>query len=427
MTTLLPMTRLLSHRGLVSSSFAACPGLALGALGFALVACGPADQPADSPNVAGSGGATSGGQGNATGGNTSGSGGEGSGGEGTASGGDGTGSGGDGTGSGGDGTGGNLGGTGGAEPGAMGTFRVDGRHLYDRCGEKVMLRGVNEMIVWSDGKDGLPEYVEIAKTGANSVRIVWNEEGTAAEMDVAIAGALANDMIPMVEHHSATGDLSKLPSTVDYWTSPDVLAVLKKYEPDLLLNIANESGDSTVTAPQFQEAYTTEITRLRDAGLVLPLVIDAPGWGQEIDVLQAAGPALIAHDPESNLLFSVHMWWDDATGARVVSELQESVDMGLPLIVGEFAQHSVWQCDQNPFAYEVLLAEAVKHEISWYAWSWGSVDNSDCAGDGSFDMTVGGVFGTWEEPWGEHVALTDPGSIQNTSVRPASITVGSCQ
>lgn len=398
------------------SSLLHVQGLAWGATVASLIACGPTSEPAGSQNDDGSGGSgtdpgsggqlgTGGDSDSATGGMVNGSGGSDS------------------------GPGGGVNGSGGSDSAsANGTFRVEGRFLHDRCGEKVILRGVNEMVVWSGGKDGLPEFVEIAKTGANTVRIVWNEEGTAAELDVAIENALANDMIPMVEHHSATGDLSLLPSTVDYWTSPDVLAVLKKYEADLLLNIANESGDAEVTAPEFQAAYTAEITRLRNAGLVLPLVIDAPGWGQNIDVLQATGPALLEHDPESNLLFSVHMWWDDEAGTRVVSEIQESVDMGLPLIVGEFAQHSVWQCAQNPFAYEVLLAEAEEHEIGWYAWSWGGVINGDCngEGEGSFDMTVGGVFGTWKEPWGEDVALTDPNSIQNTSVRPASITAGSC-
>ena len=289
-----------------------------------------------------------------------------------------------------------------------------------------MLRGVNEMIVWSGGKDGMPEFGEIAKTGANAVRIVWNEEGNAAELDTAIQNAVSQKLIPMVEHHGATGDLSGVPAVVDYWTQSSVLDTLKKHEPYLLLNIANEAGASVMQSA-FESTYRTAITRLRDAGLELPLIIDAPEWGQGIDMLQAAGPALITHDPEHNLMFSVHMWWNDPNGTRVVNELNQSVQMGLPLIVGEFAQHAVSRCDDEPFAYEVLLEEAERHQIGWLAWSWGSVDNSDCANEGSFDMTVGGVFGNWEEPWGQAVAVTDPNSIQNTSVRPASIVDGRCR
>lgn len=328
--------------------------------------------------------------------------------------------------SGGSGPGAGSGGAGGSVsvgPGA--TFRVVGRRLYDRCGEEVVLRGVNEMIVWSSGKDGLPEFAEIAKTGANAVRIVWDEEGSAAELDTAIQNAVAEKMVPLIEHHGATGDIALVPGVVDYWTRGDVLAVLEEHAPYLLLNIANEAGGN-VMREEFESTYRTAITRLRDAGVEIPLVIDAPQWGQDIDLLQAAGPGLIQHDPAKNLLFSVHMWWNDPMGTRVVAELAESVELGLPLIVGEFAQHAFTGCDTAPFAYPVLLEEAQAHGIGWLAWSWGGVNNADCANEGSFDMTTGGVFGNWEGAWGEAVALSDPNSIENTSIRPASMQAGSC-
>src|SRR5215213_10089521 len=55
---------------------------------------------------------------------------------------------------------------------ALPGFYVQGRHLYDKTGEKVILYGVNKMIYWMD-IDGIPSYAEIAKTGANAVRIQW--------------------------------------------------------------------------------------------------------------------------------------------------------------------------------------------------------------------------------------------------------------
>ncbi|MDC0683824.1 cellulase family glycosylhydrolase [Sorangium atrum] len=303
-------------------------------------------------------------------------------------------------------------------------FSVRGRFLYDRCGEKVLLRGINEMVVWlSSGPDGLPEFAEIAKTGANAVRIVWLATESSAGLDQAITNALAQKLIPIVELHDATGKWDLLPSLVDYWTRADVVAVIKKHEQSLLVNIGNEVGDQVDNAA-WEAGYKQAITRMRGAGITVPLVIDASKWGQNIDQLQAVGPALVKHDP--NILLSVHMWWTDGSGATITKELQESVALNLPLMVGEFAQHAVYECGKHPFDYKTLLAKSVELEVGWLAWSWGAVKNSDCQSDGPFDMTTNGTFAGLTG-WGREVAVTDPNSIQNTSVRPRSIETGSCR
>jgi mannan endo-1,4-beta-mannosidase len=323
------------------------------------------------------------------------------------------------------------GGTAGAAAGGAGTvadtFHVDGRFLYDSCGEKVLLRGVNEMVVWTPNKSGMPAIAEIAKTGANVVRIVWASEGSAAELDAAIANAVAAKLIPLVEHHGATGKLEDVPTVVAYWTQADVVQVLLKHQKYLLLNIANEAGDDKVTAETFESTYKSAISAIRAQGVKVPLIIDAPSWGQDIDRLQASGPALVAADSLHNLMFSVHMWWKDPEGARVKQELAQSADMGLPLLVGEFAQHAVYQCDQGPFAYSVLLDEAQAREVGWLVWSWGAVQNNDCKGMGPFDMTTDGVFGNWTGKWASDVAVDHPHSLENSSVRPKSMLNGSCQ
>jgi mannan endo-1,4-beta-mannosidase len=306
-------------------------------------------------------------------------------------------------------------------------FWVDGRFLRDRCCEKVVLRGVSEMVVWSGQKNGSPYFAEIAKTGANVVRIVWTaKDGTAAQLDAAIANALANKLIPMPELHDATGDMTLLSTCIDWWVRSDVVEVIKKYEDRLLINIANEVGNDKVAPATFATEYTSAITKMRAAGIHVPLIIDGSSWGQNIDMLQSQGPGLIEADPDHNLMFSVHMWWNDPTGARVTKELDESAEMNLPLIVGEFAQHAVYQCSAAPFDYKTLMAKAKELEIGYLAWSWGAVKNGDCKTDGPFDMTTDGTYAGLTG-WGLEVAKTDPNSIENTSVRPASIEAGACQ
>lgn len=305
-------------------------------------------------------------------------------------------------------------------------FWVDGRVLRDRCCEKVVLRGVSEMVTWSSTKDGTPYFSEIAKTGANVVRIVWLTTNSAAQLEAAIENAIDAQLIPMPELHDATGDLSKLAACVDYWVEPDVVSVLQKYEDKLLINIANEVGDGNVARADWTSEYNTAVERMRTAGIHAPLIIDAPSWGQDINMLQAAGPAILAADPDKNLLFSVHMWWTDPQGTKVKTELEQSVTKNLPLIVGEFAQHNVSGCSAQGFAYKTLMSEAQRLEVGWLAWSWGGVKNGDCAEDEPFDMTTDGTFDGLTG-WGQEVAVTDPNSIKETSVRPRYMTSGSCE
>lgn len=301
------------------------------------------------------------------------------------------------------------------------TFKVSGRHLYDRCGEKVILRGINKMVYWTD-IDGLPTYAEIAKTGANVVRIQWLTTGTPAELDTAIGNALAAQLIPMPELHDATGEWSKLSSLVDYWTRADVLAVLKKYEQNLLINIGNEVGNQVADA-DYVSGYTQAVARIRTAGLRVPLVIDAPSYGQGIDSVQRNAPALISADPEHNLIFSVHMWWPYAWGytdQRVTDEINESVAMSLPLIVGEFGNK--WdETASGAIPYKTIIAQAHLNEIGYLPWEWGPGNNPQTW----LDMTTDSTYATLRD-WGLEVAVTSPYSIKNTAVRPRSIVTGSC-
>jgi mannan endo-1,4-beta-mannosidase len=304
-------------------------------------------------------------------------------------------------------------------------FHVQGRQLFDRCGEPVVLRGINEMVIWT-----APEgqtFPEIAKTGANTVRVVWTIKDHPGEeqLDRVLARAILEKLIPIIELHDATGNLAEVPRLVDFWVRPEIIRVLKKHEHSLLLNIANEAG-SKVELADYVSTYTSAIQKLRGAGLELPLMIDAPGWGQDIDTLQAAAPRLMQADPQRNLLFSVHMWWakgptsdDPGSTRRIRAEIEESVAMNLPLVIGEFA-HAGVGCSRS-IDYATILSEAERAGIGWLAWSWGP-GNKDC---GEMDMTTAGTFDTLQG-WGREVSLEHAASIQKTSKIPESMQRGEC-
>lgn len=288
-------------------------------------------------------------------------------------------------------------------------FRINGRFLEAPTGEKVVLKGINEETVWL-GKTGLPAFPEIAKTKANVIRMSWDKSGTAAELDVAITNCVKNGMIPMPELHDATGNWAGLSALVDRWTSPEFVKVIQKHEKYLLVNIGNEVGQ-TVSDANYKAGYNLAIQRMRRAGIRVPLVVDACGYGQSYEAISNNAPDIMAKDSLQNVMFSVHMYWPlkwngnskAAVEKKVRDALDDAVAKNIPRIVGEFAEAFtdagvVVPGDSIPF--RTIIAECNKREIGWLPWSWrGNKPQTD------LDMSPAGTY-EGLQTWGKEIPCT---------------------
>lgn len=301
------------------------------------------------------------------------------------------------------------------------TFTLQGRHLHDACGEHFIPMGPNRMVFWLD-RTGRSSFSEIAKTGANTVRIVWSIEGKADELDAVLKNAFKQKLFPIIELHDATGDWSKLDLLIDYWTRPEIAATIAKHQRYTIVNIGNEVGDK-VPLTQYREGYIRAIKRLREVGYRVPLMIDAPEWGKDIATLRAAGPALIQADPLHNILLSVHMWWPKMWGydaERVRAELQQSVAENLPLIIGEFGDR--WDDSEGGvIPYRTIIKTALELEIGFLPWSWGPGNKPQKHLDMSEDGTVEGLTG-----WGREVMLDESYAIARNAKRTHLQNTGEC-
>lgn len=312
------------------------------------------------------------------------------------------------------------------------TIYVDQGRIYSSCDEEIVMRGVNEMFVWSSDRTGVTTLPEIAKTGANSVRLVWTSEGDETEFDQLITNSLKYNMIPVVELHDATGDFSKLQTLLDYWKQPEILSMIDKHKKWLIVNIGNEVGGGSETTAEWVDYYKDAITQLRNAGIEAPLMIDCGGWGNNENYFLDGGNELLDFDPDHNIIFSVHTYWtnagDQAKIDRMNNMITEAKQKKLPYIIGEGPQlaASPSSCT-DLFPYKELMLRMEEEQIGWLAWSWGLVDNNDCGAPNSvFDITTDGVYGNWSTTFAEEICVTDVNSIQNTSIIPPSLISGSC-
>jgi mannan endo-1,4-beta-mannosidase len=301
---------------------------------------------------------------------------------------------------------------------AFAQLKVKGRFLYDQCGERIVLRGVNEMFIYSPDRTGVVTYPEIAKTGANAVRFLWliDPKVSVSSFEENIKNCIANKMIPIPGLWNSTGRWgANFEACVQWWLQPEVVKICKK-NPYLILNIANEAGG--VIMADYTPVYIGAIKRLRKAGIRNVIMVDADRYGRAWETIRDKGVAVLKGDSQKNVLFSWHPWDSNIDYATPIKTI---VAQNICLVVGEYSYKSVGcECCIN---YKQIMATTQTESVGSLTWSWGLKKNGDCT-DGSMDMTTDGKFDGLKEGWATEIALSDPNSIKNTSVRPQSILKG---
>ncbi len=291
-------------------------------------------------------------------------------------------------------------------------IHVKGNKIFAPDGEEIILRGINKMFVWLD-KEG-EAIPEIAKTGANCVRIVWTmKDGDYQGLEKLIEKCAEYQMIPIVELHDGTCKWNEeiFKQITAWWTAPEMVKIAKKHRKYLMINYANELGDWRTTVDDYNKKYIAAVKALRKAGIHTPIVIDAGKCGQDINSYYTGGETILNADPDKNIIISVHMWWTDNDENRIKDAINSVSYTNAPLIVGEFAAYGMG-CVQT-IRYKTIMEECAKNKIGWLAWSWGP-GNQDCP---LMDMTKDNKF-TGLYSWGKEAAIDGEFSIKNTSKIP---------
>jgi chitinase/poly(3-hydroxybutyrate) depolymerase len=332
------------------------------------------------------------------------------------------------------------------------TMYMQGRHLYDWNNQQVILRGVNYPVADDWGFPAADLITEIEKSGSNTVRLQWyknyhnnatrNAQLTNTALDNLLTKCKNNSMIPILELHDLTcaSDANLLNTQlISWWTDPARVAILNSHKKYLIINLANELGHyrwqsySSTALNNWKNAYKTAITSIRNAGLLMPIMIDAPDCGTDVKAIVDAGQEIITHDPQHNIIFSVHAYWAGYNGN---TDLTNAINANLPIVFGEIAnkqdelvgganQFCYYNIDgttdapnnpTNGFQYQTLLTTLKNNSIGWLAWAW---VRDQC---GARNMTNNNP----NAPYGQYNTLTTFGNnvvnntvygIKNTAVR----------
>lgn len=311
-------------------------------------------------------------------------------------------------------------------------FTVKGAQILDPAGKPWIPRGINHTVAWGHHENNLRAIAEIAKTGANCIRLVFRSGlgyDTPAEQRVVVEECLRVGLVPILGCWDATGSdkPDALLACASFWTAPATAALLKQYADRVIVNVANEWGSSQPVGfdgAAWRAAYKPAIASMRAAGIDCLLMVDAGGgFGQNPRSIRDHGAGVLADDPLHSVVFDLHCYafhrskstaagikdgravgavgkWNDAGTQSpwlTSAEIKAIVDKGLAVVVGEIA----WQgSDLVGYMTAELLADLRALGVGFCAWSWNQ--NSDQAIDlmrlnsgwqygGAGDLSPGGV------------------------------------
>jgi mannan endo-1,4-beta-mannosidase len=290
-------------------------------------------------------------------------------------------------------------------------IKATGGHLVEANGERLILRGVNHGYYFNNGPASV--FADIKASGANSVRVALSSgTGFPATTPAEVAGVIGqcrtNRLICVLDVHDTMGygtepGAATIAQAVDYWLT--LRKVLLRQESYVVINIANEPSGHAVNVDWIGDTKTA-IQRLRSAGLLHAIMVDAPNWGNDsFNVMRDHAAEVFASDPEHNTIFDVHMYGPFNTAQKVADYLDAYVRQRLPIVVGEFSSiHQYGNPDED-----AIMAYCVRNDLGYLGWAW----SGNSAEYHYLDMVAG--FGAAKRTdWGRRL-IDGPNGLRQTS------------
>jgi mannan endo-1,4-beta-mannosidase len=304
-------------------------------------------------------------------------------------------------------------------PATAPTYRTAGRYLLDPQGARVVVRGP-EQASWQSGWLSPSFVTEIGRSGANTVRILptylrtpvcCGPAATLGQIEDAIRRGITAHMLVDVA----------IDGGQDYtvYLRPEVKALLLKYEKWIVIHAKGESYEASDTAWATDRKQV--VAQLRAAGYRAPLYLMSRQGGRNLPTLLAKGAEVVSADPLHNVVFGWQAYWGSNNGYQnqyacptspctLPMAMAAAAAAPFPIQVGLIYHSDIQDGSPQTVPYSNLMRLAQELQLGWLWWDWRMTQSEQ--------LTYDGIYGHWTT-LGQAVVVSDPNSIQRTSVRTA--------
>ncbi|MEO5562934.1 MAG: discoidin domain-containing protein [Chitinophagaceae bacterium] len=281
-------------------------------------------------------------------------------------------------------------------------MQVQGRFLYNKCGQKVTIRGIEHMLYYQDiNQQMLPE---IGKTGANAIRVL---------LDPAISGTTLRQILTKCINEQKMYVSVGVWSGQDFFFRSDIKAVLLEFEDNIILHGFGEPNyQTTPDDSRWKTESINVINRFRQAGYKAPIDIQTTTFGRDPNPIIRSGQVVFDADPLRNIIFGCQMYWGDwytgLYGMTIAQGCQRFASLNYPVQIGACPSDCSDDCGRQAWD------ESFKNGLGCMWWSW-TGDEFELSGNGNFNNLTAD---------GQYVVNTSQYSISKTSVRSIPCTSG---
>ncbi len=298
------------------------------------------------------------------------------------------------------------------------TLRVSDRNLQDRCGNNLVLRGLeqNQRLISRGGtilNGSWAQVVDLAdSTRANEIRII-PDDVTVAQTRSMVLWAVARNMV--VELHASAS----------YYAAADVQSMVAAAKSNIILGIYGEPAFDNRT--QWQQETLAALQSIRALGYDEPVLIMANNYGRDLPSVLQYGQTLVNADPLHKVIMGWQAYWGQSNwyqgyyGLTFQQAMAQIAALHYPVQVG-----TTYNADSpaDPIDYSLVMALTRTSNISTHFWDFYSRNpldqnalmmSTDSTGSDMSLTTLGGI-----------VLQSDPNSLWNQNAARPCTAVATC-